>query len=193
MEPPIGTELLRRARQLARLLASRGEEYAFIGGLAMNVWTVPNPTYDIDLCVAIGVDEVRDLVRALDAEGFVPPPTTWIESVGSAKFQEFTVHFPYGTGLRPVDLYLATDAFQHEVILRRRAVELDEGFGTYVVSPEDLLVYKLIAWRPKDRSAIERLLVVQADLDWAHVRRWATNFGVERRLQEALSEAGLDV
>jgi hypothetical protein len=191
VEAPIGVELLRRARQLDGILAARGDEYAFIGGLAMNAWTIPVPTYDIDLCVSIGADDVGDLVRALNSEGFVPPPTSWIESVGSAKFQEFTVHFPYGTGLRPVDVYLATDAFQREALARRRTVELDEGFRTFVATPEDLLVYKLIAWRLKDRGAIERLLAIQREVNWAYVRRWAAAFGVVGRLEEVLSEAGL--
>ena len=192
MEPPLANELILRARRLAVLLSARGTEYAFIGGLAMNAWTIPMPTYDIDLCVAVAPDDVQELVRELDAEGFVPPSTSWLESIGRARFQEFTVHFPHGTGLRPVDVFLATDAFQREALSRRRSVELEAGFQTYVVTPEDLLVYKLIAWRQKDRSAIERLLAVQQDLDWDYVKRWAARFDVEGRMREARREAGLE-
>ncbi len=158
----------------------------------MNAWTIPVPTYDIDLCVGIGADDVADLIRQLDGAGFVPPPTSWLESVGAAKLQEFSVQFPYDAGLRPVDIYLATDDFQREALSRRRRIELEEGFHTYVVTPEDLLIYKLIAWRHKDRSGLERLLVVQRDLDWDYLRRWARRLGIESRLVEVLREAGLE-
>ncbi|GIW71013.1 MAG: hypothetical protein KatS3mg102_0555 [Planctomycetota bacterium] len=191
MQPPLASELIARSRQLAEILSARGTEYAFIGGLAMNAWTIPVPTYDIDLCAELEPDDVPALLEELEAGGFVPPPTSWIDAVGPARFRELTVHFPYGSGLRPVDIYLATDAFQREALARRRGVELDAGFFAYVATPEDLLVYNLLAWRPKDRSAIERLLLVQRDLDWDCVRGWSARFGVEDRLREALSEAGL--
>ena len=85
----------------------------------------------------------------------------------------------------PADFFVALDEFQMEALGRRRTVELDDGFTTDILAPEDLLVYKLIAWRPKDRAAIERLTMVQTSLDWDRVRRWARAYGVEDRLQEA--------
>jgi len=87
-------ELLDRARQLAELLSARGIAHAFIGGLAMNAWTIPVPTYDIDLCAKLTPEDVPDLIAELDRAGFVPPETSWIEAIGSARFQEFTVHWP---------------------------------------------------------------------------------------------------
>lgn len=191
MDGPLGSELIRRARLLASVLESRGTHHAFIGELAMSAWTIPVPTYEIELCLAIGSEAAPDLVRALGVEGFVPPPTTLMESIGTARFQEFTVHFPYGTGLRPVDMYLAIDAFQLEALSRRRRVELEAGFFTYVATPEDLLIYRIIAWRPKDRSGIERLLAVQRDLEWLYLRKWASRFHLDERLGEVLRDAGL--
>lgn len=111
----------------------------------MNVRAVPLPTFDIDLCTAIRPDEVADVIALLERDGFIPPPTTWIESVGSQKFQEFTVHWPFGLGVRPADIYLATDEFQKSAPARRRRVDLEVGFASDVVTPEDLLRYKLVA------------------------------------------------
>lgn len=190
MDGPLASELVRRARLLARVLESRGTHYAFIGELAMDAWTIPVPTYDLELCLAIGPEAAPDLVRALGSEGFLPPPTTWIESIGTARFQEFTVHFPYGAGLRAVDVYLATDPFQQEALSRRRRVELEAGFFTYVATAEDLLIYRMIAWRPKDRSGIERLLAVQRDIEWIYLRKWASRFRLDERLGEILRDAG---
>lgn len=189
MTPGLSDELIRRARQLSEILTSRGTQHAFIGGLAMNVWAVPVPTFDIDLCAAIRPEDVPALLRVLEPAGFIPPPTPWIESVGSTRLQEFTVHWPHGLGVRPADIYLAVDAFQQSALSRRRRVELEAGFWADVVTPEDLLVYKLIAWRNKDRAAIDRLLAVHPVLDWEYVRTWTRRFGIEDRLEQARREA----
>lgn len=157
----------------------------------MNAWSIPVPTYDIDLCAELTPEDVPDLIAELDRAGFVPPATSWIESIGSARFQEFTVHWTYQDGLRAADIFLATDAFQKSALARRRRVELEEGFEADVIAPEDLLLYKLVAYRNKDRAAIERLLTVQSALDWKQVRAWAVRLGVTARLEEALREAGL--
>ena len=181
-----------QARRIAAVLGERGVAHAFIGGLAVNAWSVPTPTYDIDLCASLAPEDVPSLVRRLEHDGFLPPPTTWLESVGPAKFQEFTLHWAYGTRLRAADIFLATDPFQKEALSRSRVVELDIGFSTRVVVPEDLVIYKLLANRPKDRAAVERLLLLQTGLDLAYLWRWGRQFGIVNRLRDALGEAGYD-
>ena len=190
--PVMESELLDRARQISELLATRGTCHAFIGGLAANVWSIPAPTYDIDLCADLAPEAVPALVRELDDAGFVPPATSWLETIGQAKFREFRIHWPFQQGLRAADIFLAGDPFQRSALARRRSVELAEGFRADVVTPEDLVLYKLVAWRHKDRAAIERLLAVQTSLDQEYLREWADHLDVRVRLREALSDAGLD-
>ncbi|MBI3273493.1 MAG: hypothetical protein HYZ53_31200 [Planctomycetes bacterium] len=74
---------------------------------------------------------------------------------------------------------------------RGQLVELEEGLRARVLVPEDPLVYKLIAWRNKDRAPIERLLAVQGNLDWAYVRRWSESYGVLERLRQAWRDADI--
>lgn len=111
--------------------------------------------------------------------------------MGIVGFREFSVSWPFESGLFATDILLAQHAFQREALGRKRSVELDDGFRTDVISPEDLLIYKLIAWRRKDRLGIERLLAVQRDLDWAYARTWTERFGVTDRLRESMKEAGI--
>jgi hypothetical protein len=164
-----------------------------MGGLAINAWSIPSPTFDIDLCVDIGIEAVPGLVKGLEEAGFIPPPAEWVEFVGQAKFKEISVGRPFQGGVFPTDLFVELDGFQKEALDRSRPVELQEAFRTPVLLPEDLLVYKLIADRPKDRAAVERLLAVQTELDWPYVRRWAGHYGVVERFREALRQSGLDV
>ena len=98
---PLQDELILRARMLSGVLASRGIDHAFIGGLAMNVWTIPQPTFDIDLCASLAGEDVPALLPFLEKEGFIPPPTPWLEKVGKTEFLEFTLQWPFDRGLRP--------------------------------------------------------------------------------------------
>jgi len=84
-----------------------------------------------------------------------------------------------------VDVFLSGEPFTRSALSRRRTVELEPGFRTEVVGPEDLFVFMLVAYRPKDRGAIDRLLAVQRDLDWTYVRRWTDRFDALDRFREA--------
>jgi hypothetical protein len=70
----------------------------------------------------------------------------------------------------------------------RRAVDVDVG-GLHVpiASPEDIVVYKLLADRPRDREDIRAVLRTQAragrPFDWDHVERWAAFWRIADRLR----------
>ena len=55
-----------------------------------------------------------------------------------------------------------------------------------VVSPEDLVVYRLLADRPRDREDVRAVLRTQARtaraFDWGHVERWAGFWQIGDRL-----------
>lgn len=57
------------------------------------------------------------------------------------------------------------------------------------VRPEDLIVYKLIANRTRDReyiaAVIERLIAREQAIDWRHIEEYASAFGIEQRAEWA--------
>ena len=58
------------------------------------------------------------------------------------------------------------------------------------MSAEDLLLHKLLADRPRDRSDVADLLLVCGQLDHAYLRSWAGRLGIQARLDKTLREAG---
>lgn len=62
-----------------------------------------------------------------------------------------------------------------------------------VATMEDLLVYKLIADRPRDREDVAAMLRTQlragARIDWAYVERWARFWEISDRLAELRARA----
>lgn len=61
------------------------------------------------------------------------------------------------------------------------------------VSVEDLIVYKLMAWRPQDRDDIAEVLAVGHELDTGYIEYWAGEWEVLDRWQQAVDGAQVTV
>lgn len=81
-------------------------------------------------------------------------------------------HGPRGN----VDLILAGTEYQREAIAR--AVD-------HVITREDVLIHKLIAWRLRDKDDIRAILEAGGPIDLDYMRRWARVWDVEDRWAEA--------
>ena len=57
---------------LLRALADAGVEFAVAGGFAVVLHGVPRMTFDLDIVVDLGADNLSRLVAALRSEGFRP-------------------------------------------------------------------------------------------------------------------------
>ncbi len=79
---------------------------------------------------------------------------------------------------RYVDFLVALTSYQQEAL--ERAVPNDN-----VLTIEDVLVHKVIAWRPRDLDDIASILAAGHVIDRDYVRRWVEYFGFELRLEEA--------
>jgi hypothetical protein len=161
-------------------LSTVGAEYMLIGGLAVGVWSAPRATKDCDLSVRVlaSTDALRESLAhaGLDvARGDLARAQAGGEAVRLRR---------QGRTDEPVvvDLLFATTPFEIEALGRRRPLRV-LGIDLPVATPEDLLVFKLIAGRPQDLADASLLLDLHgSDFDLARVRRWCRDFGVEDRL-----------
>lgn len=66
--------------------------------------------------------------------------------------------------------------FEAAALERAEVIDI-EGMRVPVALAEDLVVYKAVAWRDRDRADIERLLVIHSErIDLAHVRKMVAEF-----------------
>ena len=76
----------------------------------------------------------------------------------------------------PLDVSLALLPFELEAIQRARRVDY-AGISLRIPSPDDLIIYKLVASRPKDLDDAEKLLSLHAEaLDIERIRRVVGEF-----------------
>lgn len=173
---------------IVSLLESEGIPYAVMGGIAIRFYSLPRATQDVDLTIAIDREDLPDLKDKLYDRGCSIPPaynSDWLDVVAGMPLFKVKRHVREHS--IDVDIFVAESDFQETFIVRRRYFEL-EGNRIALVSPEDLLLLKLIAARPRDLVDVQDLLFSMGTLDESYMREWAEKLGVADKLEQALQE-----
>jgi predicted nucleotidyltransferase len=180
------TDLTRTLREITSLFDQMGLTYAVMGGMAVRVYGIPRPTYDIDFTVAIDRGRLPDLYAAVAALGYTVPEAHqggWVDQVAGLPLIRLRLYLE-GRGV-DVDLFLCESPFQNALLARRRLEQID-GLRVWFVSPEDLILLKLLAHRPRDMADIGDILFTQGQLDEAYLRQWAKELAVDAELEDVL-------
>ncbi len=182
------SDLPRAVDDFVRLFEQFGVAYVVMGGLAVRSYGIPRATYDVDFTAAIDRTRLPEFYRAVRELGYtVPEPylTGWVDRVAGMPVVKVRLWLE-GRGV-DVDIFLAESAYQDEVLARRVRQE-SEGRAVWMVSPEDLVLLKLLAHRPRDIADVGDILFTQGRLDETYLRRWANSLGVPEELERALAE-----
>lgn len=153
------------------LLESR-VDHMVIGGIAAIARGLTRQTADIDATVWAQDLVLERLLDTLGAHGIRGRIPDLIPFAGESQVL-LLEHVPSGT---PIEVSLAWLPFEREALDRAEVVSL-AGHAVRVAQAEDLVLYKAVAWRPRDRSDIERLMVLHGDsIDLPRVRNLVSQF-----------------
>ena len=172
-----------------KTLERAGIDYAVAGGLAAGYWGVPRTTSDVDLVVAVSVDQIDRVKQVFsDDPAFLFEP----DDFSLADVRVVRVQQPADEAGTPsiiaIDLLVYKDGYSHDVVARR--VQADYGLDSYwFCSGEDLILMKLRAGRHRDLGDIQTALDVHGhNLDLEFVTGSAELFGKRDVWNELLSE-----
>jgi hypothetical protein len=182
------TNLSHALRELTLLFEKMEIPYAVMGGIAVRIYGIPRATHDIDFTLAINRERLSALYRAVAEIGYTVPETYvagWVDRVAGMPLVKARLYIE-GQGI-DIDLFLAESPFQQQLLARRRREELDE-VPVWFVSPEDLVLLKLLSHRPRDIADIGDVLFTQGRLDETYMRHWAGRLGVAAELDEVLAQ-----
>ena len=172
-------ELIESVVAFQNTLEKAGISSMAIGGIAVSVWGEPRLTRDIDMKVLIQRQDRARLLEILRA--FTPlneNPEEAFRRHGVAFFRD-------PNGIR-IDVMLADTIFDETAIERAGTITLSSGKTIRVCTAEDLIVYKMLSTRSKDRADVESVIQKQGDeLDDGYIEDWLIQF------EEALADSTL--
>jgi hypothetical protein len=185
------TNLDQVLRDFAALFERMDIPYAVMGGLAVRVYAIPRPTHDADFTIAIDRVRLPELYSEVRNLGYSVPESFdsgWVDTVAGMPLIRFRLYLEqHGID---VDVFLAESEFQRQIIARRQRVDLDEH-SFMLVSPEDLVLLKLLAGRPRDLIDVQDILFTQGSLDEAYMRQWSKELRLSQQLENALRQPRL--
>jgi hypothetical protein len=161
----------RLLERIGRALKKAQIPYMIIGGQAVLLYGEPRLTRDIDITLGIDLKElerVKAILPKLDLEILVKDERLFVEKTMVLPTLETR------SGIR-VDLIFSFSPYEMGAIERARAVRLGRS-DVMFASPEDLIIHKVIAGRPRDLEDVKNILVKQVDLDFVYVRKWLDEF-----------------
>ncbi len=154
------------ALRIAGTLEELGLPYAFIGGFALAFWGEPRLTADLDITLLADDPEraAGELLRRFKPR--VQDPLAFLRQTRVLLLEVDGV---------PVDIAFAMPGYEEEALRRAVRVPLSGGW-VRVLSPEDLIIHKCVAGRPRDLEDVRGILLRQRKLDLGYIRRWLREF-----------------
>jgi hypothetical protein len=173
---PAAVELL---AALSNVLQRWGRWYVF-DAQAVIAYGSPRLSADVDVTLDLDPDEPERFVADMDAAGFAL-------RVSDPEFVRRTRVMPFvhrATSM-PLDIVLAGSGLEDEFLSRARLIDL-AGTQVPFIHPEDLVIAKVLAGRPKDIDDARGVWRAHGtELDADRITR------ILRLLEEALSQGDL--
>ncbi len=182
LEPSIFSALLAR---VGKTLEARGMPYMVIGGHAAILYGEPRLTRDIDITVGAGPDRLGDLLKVVREAGLVPA-----SGAEELALRNYVLPCSDPATQIDVDIILSVSAYEQEAMGRTRAVPIGEATVRFA-APEDVLIHKIVAGRPRDIEDARAILARSQQLDREYILKWLREF--EHTLSSPLVKQFLDL
>jgi hypothetical protein len=176
--PSPGAAIERALRAVMAALEASGHRAMIIGGIAVIARGVARLTKDIDATIAGGDADLDRVVDVLASHRIVPRITNAVKFAQESHVLLLR-HEPSGV---EVDLSLAWLPFELDAIAAAELVSV-HGIRVRVPRVDDLVIYKIVGWRPQDQQDVERLVALHGPrMDLDRVKR------LTHELAEALED-----
>jgi len=152
-------------------LSSHSLPYMVIGGQAVLLYGEPRLTRDIDITLGVDVDHLGEVLAVVHELNLKTLPKE-IES-----FVRQTMVLPTlddHTGIR-VDFIFSYTPYETGAIMRAKKVTI-QGQEVTIAAPEDLIIHKIFAGRPRDIEDVRTVLLKNPDVDRQYIREWLKEF-----------------
>ena len=182
-EPVELAPLLVVLRDLVAWLDAEKVQGVVIGGLAASLLGRPRLTRDVDALVLAAEGHWAGFLAAGANHGFIPRRADALAFAQTTRVL-LVRHEPSGID---ADLVFGSLRFEKAAITRAEWVDLG-GVRIPLPLPEDLIIMKAVAHRPRDLEDIAAILIAHPKLNLRRVRRWVREFSAVLEMPEILTD-----
>ncbi len=142
-----------------------------IGAVAASLLGTPRFTSDLDATILIGLDDLPTLLVEASKFGIEPR----IEDAVAFARRSRVLLLRHSASKIDIDLSLGILPFEVEMIERSQLLGIG-GMKIRLPTPEDLIIMKAVASRPKDLEDIRAIAATHPNLDHERIHFWLDQF-----------------
>lgn len=180
------TPLLSPLAATQRLLEHFDNQGVIIGGIAISLLGKPRLTADVDAMLLLSIKDLPRLMEVAMQEGLVPRITDAQEfarrnRVLLLRHQESGINVDISLGVLPLEVEAVERSMVHQI----------GPIAIRLPTPEDLIIFKAVAHRPKDLLDIQALIESNPDLDEERIEYWVREFAQLLEMPEMWEDIAL--
>ncbi len=156
---------------IQRLLVKFDNRGVIIGGIAVGFLGRPRLTEDVDAMFLLSMQDIPKFMEAAKNENIEPRIQNADEFARKNRVL-LLQHTPTETN---IDISLGIMPFEEEMV-KRGIVQSTTMLSVRLPSPEDLIIMKAVAHRPKDLEDIRTIVDKNPKLDIPRIQGWVKQF-----------------
>jgi len=157
---------------LQRLLHEFDNRGVIIGGVAVGFLGKPRFTADVDAVFLLSVTDIPKFLSLAQAENIIPR----IQNAEAFAQKNRVLLLRHSSTDIDIDISLGILPFEHEMV-ERASTKSFADLSIRLPTPEDLIIMKAIAHRPKDLEDIRTIADKYSNLDTKRIEEWVKSFG----------------
>lgn len=157
--------------KIGKALTEKNIPYMIIGGQAVLIYGEPRLTKDIDITLGINTDRLNEILEIIKKI----PLKLLHKDIND--FVNKTMVLPSiheDTGIR-VDFIFSYTPYERQAINRSKQIRILKT-GVCFASPEDVIIHKIFAGRPRDIEDVRIILLKNPNIDKRYIKRWLKEF-----------------
>lgn len=156
---------------LNHLLKKHNYQGVIIGGVAVGFLGKPRFTADVDAVFLLSIGDVPKFLESAKSEN-IEPRVQSIEEFAKKNRVLPLKHIPTNV---EIDISMGIMLFEEELV-ERGSTKSFANLYVHLPTPEDLIIMKAVAHRPKDLEDIRTIADNNPNLDIKRIKKWVTDF-----------------
>jgi hypothetical protein len=157
---------------LEKLLSRFENRGVIIGGIAVGLLGKARFTEDVDAMVLLSMEEIPNFLMVAREEGIEPR----ISQIEDFAVRNRVLLLRHSHSQTDIDIALGVLPFEQEMVQRSIVRKIDEALKIRLPTPEDLIIMKAVAHRPKDLLDIQGIIQSHPSLDRERIQEWIKQF-----------------